>query len=335
MIIGRVPSTNRNTGSIMKKEQLIEMYRMMLLIRRFEERTAQMYGMQKIGGFCHLYIGQEAVGVGAVSALRPDDYFISAYRDHGHILAKGTDPKSIMAELFGKATGVSKGKGGSMHLVDVDKGFYGGHGIVAGQVPVATGMAFAVKYRKGDQVVLCSMGEGSVHQGAFHESLNLAKLWRLPVIYLIENNRYGMGTPLERASAVWDLSQKACSYDMARATVDGMDVLAVHEVVAEAAERARKEGEPTLIEARTYRFRGHSMSDPVHSHYRTKEEVDEQKKHDPLLNFQEKLVKQKVLTLAAIKELENEIKKIVMEAVEFAEKSPEPPLAALYQDIYA
>lgn len=310
------------------------MYRMMLLIRRFEERTAQMYGMQKIGGFCHLYIGQEAVGVGAVAALQPGDYFISAYRDHGHILAMGSDPKAVMAELFGKVTGVSKGKGGSMHLFDVEKGYYGGHGIVAGQVPLATGMAFAIKYRKEDKVVLCSMGEGSVHQGAFHESLNLAKLWRLPVIYLIENNRYGMGTPLERASAVWDLSQKACSYDMARATVDGMDVLAVYNTVTEAAERARKEGEPTLIEARTYRFRGHSMSDPVHSHYRTKEEVEEQKQRDPILIFQKKLLEQKVLTAAKIKELEDEIKTIVMEAVEFAERSPEPPLESLYEHVY-
>jgi pyruvate dehydrogenase E1 component alpha subunit len=294
-----------------------------------------MYGMQKIGGFCHLYIGQEAVGVGAVSALRPGDQFISAYRDHGHILAMGTDPNPVMAELFGKATGVSKGKGGSMHLFDVEKGYYGGHGIVAGQVPVATGMAFAAKYRKEDRVVLCSMGEGTVHQGAFHESLNLAKLWRLPVIYMIENNRYGMGTPLERASAVWDLSQKACSYDMARATVDGMDILAVHQVVAEAVERATRDGEPTLIEARTYRFRGHSMSDPVHSHYRTKEEVEEQKKQDPIFIFQQKLLDDKVLTPARVKEYEDEIKKIVLDAVDFAEKSPEPALEELYTEIYS
>jgi pyruvate dehydrogenase E1 component alpha subunit len=319
----------------MDKNKLLEMYRMMLLIRRFEERTAQMYGMQKIGGFCHLYIGQEAVGVGAVSALRPGDQFISAYRDHGHILAMGTDPNPVMAELFGKATGVSKGKGGSMHLFDVEKGYYGGHGIVAGQVPVATGMAFAAKYRKEDRVVLCSMGEGTVHQGAFHESLNLAKLWRLPVIYMIENNRYGMGTPLERASAVWDLSQKACSYDMARATVDGMDILAVHQVVAEAVERATRDGEPTLIEARTYRFRGHSMSDPVHSHYRTKEEVEEQKKQDPIFIFQQKLLDDKVLTPARVKEYEDEIKKIVLDAVDFAEKSPEPALEELYTEIYS
>lgn len=319
----------------MKKEKMLEMYRMMLLIRRFEERTAQMYGMQKIGGFCHLYIGQEAVGVGAVAALREDDYFISAYRDHGHILARGTDPRGVMAELFGKATGVSKGKGGSMHLFDVEKGYYGGHGIVAGQVPVATGMGFAIRYRKEDKVVLCSMGEGSVHQGAFHESLNLAKLWRLPVIYMIENNRYGMGTPLERASAVWDLSQKACSYDMARDTVDGMDVMAVYECVKQAADRARKEGEPTLIEARTYRFRGHSMSDPVHSHYRTKEEVEEQKKFDPITHFQAELLRRNVLTENAIKELEDEIKQLVLDSVDFAEKSPEPPAEALYEDILA
>jgi len=319
----------------MEKKKLLEMYRMMLLIRRFEERTAQMYGMQKIGGFCHLYIGQEAVGVGAVSALRPGDQFISAYRDHGHILAMGGEPNAVMAELFGKATGVSRGKGGSMHLFDVEKGYYGGHGIVAGQVPVATGMAFAAKYRKEDKVVLCSMGEGTVHQGAFHESLNLAKLWRLPVIYMIENNRYGMGTPLERASAVWDLSEKACSYDMARATVDGMDVLAVHDVVAEAIVRATRDGEPTLIEARTYRFRGHSMSDPVHSHYRTKEEVEEQKRQDPILIFQQKLIDDKVLSPEKVKEYEDEIKKIVLDAVDFAEKSPLPALEELYTEIYS
>lgn len=319
----------------MQKKKLLEMYRMMLLIRRFEERTAQMYGMQKIGGFCHLYIGQEAVGVGAVSALRPGDQFISAYRDHGHILAMGGEPAAVMAELFGKATGVSKGKGGSMHLFDVEKGFFGGHGIVAGQVPVATGMAFAAKYRKEDKVVLCSMGEGTVHQGAFHESLNLAKLWHLPVIYMIENNRYGMGTPMERASAVWDLSEKACSYDMARATVDGMDVLAVHDTVAEAIVRATRDSEPTLIEARTYRFRGHSMSDPVHSHYRTKEEVEEQKKLDPILIFQQKLLDDKVLTAEKIKEYEDEIKKIVLDAVDFAEKSPLPAMEELYTEIYS
>jgi len=319
----------------MEKEKLLEMFKMMLLIRRFEERSAQMYGMQKIGGFCHLYIGQEAVGVGTVAALRPDDYLISAYRDHGHILAKGTEPNPVMAELFGKATGVSKGKGGSMHLFDVERRFMGGHGIVAGQIPLATGFGFAIKYKKEDQVVVVSFGEGAVHQGAFHESLNLAKLWNLPVIYLIENNRYGMGTPLERASAVWDLSQKAESYGMAHATVDGMDILAVHDVMKEAVDRARSESEPTLIEARTYRFRGHSMSDPVHSHYRTKEEVEEQKKQDPILLFKQKLLKDKVLTDEMIKEMEQEIKKTVMDAVNFAESSPEPSLDTLFEDIYA
>jgi len=319
----------------MNKEKLLEMYRMMLLIRRFEERTAQMYGMQKIGGFCHLYIGQEAVAVGVVAALREEDYFISFYRDHGHILAKGGDPNALMAELFGKAGGVSKGKGGSMHLFDVAKGFYGGHGIVAGQIPVATGMAFAAKYRGEDRVTVCSMGEGSVHQGAFHESLNLAALWKLPIIYLIENNRYGMGTPLERASAVWDLSLKACSYDMARATVDGMDVLKVHQVIEEAVQRGRKENLPTLIEARTYRFRGHSMSDPVHSHYRTKEEVEEQKTHDPITNFQKYLLEKKYLSKEKIQTYEDEIKAIVLQAVEFAENSPLPELETLYQDVYA
>ncbi len=319
----------------MKKEKLVWMYRMMLLIRRFEERAAQMYGMQKIGGFCHLYIGQEATGVGTVAAMRPEDYLISAYRDHGHILVKGSDPKAIMAELYGKGTGISRGKGGSMHLFDVEKRYLGGHGIVAGQIPLATGVGFAIKYREEDGVVVVSFGEGAVHQGAFHESLNLAKLWKLPVIYLIENNRYGMGTPLERASAVWDLSQKACSYDMARDTVDGMDVLAVYDVMEKAINRARKENEPTLIEARTYRFRGHSMSDPVHSHYRTKEEVEEQKLKDPLKRFQEKLLKDKVLTKEDIKEIESETKKIVLDSVDFAEKSTEPELESRFEDVYA
>ena len=319
----------------MDNEKLIEMYRMMVLIRRFEERSAQMYGMQKIGGFCHLYIGQEAVGVGTVAAMRPDDYLISAYRDHGHILAKGTPPGPVMAELFGKATGVSKGKGGSMHLFDVERRYMGGHGIVGGQIPLATGFGFAIKYRKSDEVVVCSFGEGAVHQGAFHESLNLAKLWKLPVIYLIENNRYGMGTPLERASAIWDLSQKALSYDMARATVDGMDVLKVYDVMKEAVDRARNESEPTLIEARTYRFRGHSMSDPVHGHYRTKDEVEEQKQHDPILLFQKKLLKDKVLDEEKIKAIEQEVKKLVMDSVKFAEESPEPSLETLFEDVYA
>jgi len=260
---------------------------------------------------------------------------ISAYRDHGHILAKGTDPNPIMAELFGKAGGVSKGKGGSMHMFDVEKRFMGGHGIVAGQIPLATGFGFAIKYKKEDHVVVVSFGEGAVNQGAFHESLNLAKLWNLPVIYLIENNRYGMGTPLERASAVWDLSQKAESYGMSHATVDGMDILAVHDVIKEAVGRARNESEPTLIEARTYRFRGHSMSDPVHSHYRTKEEVEEQKKQDPILLFKQKLLKDRILTNEMIKEMEQEIKKTVMDAVNFAESSPEPSPDALFEDIYA
>jgi pyruvate dehydrogenase E1 component alpha subunit len=317
----------------MNKEKKIEMYRSMLLIRRFEERAAQMYGMQKIGGFCHLYIGQEAVAVGTVAALNEDDYYISSYRDHGHILAKGTDPKPVMAELFGKATGVSKGKGGSMHLFDVEKGFMGGHGIVAGQIPVATGFGFAIKYQKQNKVAVCSFGEGAVHQGAFHESLNLAKLWNLPVIYMIENNRYGMGTPLERASAIWDLSQKAASYDMARATVDGMDAIKVYNCVKEAVDRARNDKEPTLIEARTYRFKGHSMSDPVHGHYRTKDEVEDQKLQDPIELFKQKLLKTKILSGESVKEIEQEVKKAVMDSVKFAEESPLPPLKAMYEDI--
>ena len=319
----------------MDKKKKVEMFRSMLLIRRFEERAAQMYGMQKIGGFCHLYIGQEAIAVGTVAALNDDDYYISSYRDHGHILAKGTEPGPVMAELFGKATGVSKGKGGSMHLFDVERGFMGGHGIVAGQIPIATGFAFASKYKKDGKVVVCSFGEGAVHQGAFHESLNLAKLWKLPAIYMIENNRYGMGTPLERASAIWDLSQKAASYDMARATMDGMDIMEVYKVVSEAVKRAREENEPTLIEARTYRFRGHSMSDPVHGHYRTKDEVEDQKKHDPIELFKDQLLKEKVLTDVTIKEIEQDVKKEVMDSVKFAEESPAPAMDTLFEDILA
>ena len=222
-----------------------------------------------------------------------------------------------------------------MHLFDAEKRFMGGHGIVGGQIPIATGIGFSIKYRKEDQVVVCSFGEGAIHQGAFHESLNLAQLWKLPVVYLIENNRYGMGTPLERASAIWDLSQKAESYDMARATVDGMDILKVHEVMSEAFDRARKNYEPTLIEARTYRFKGHSMSDPVHSHYRTKEEVEEHKKLDPLTTFQDALIKKKLLTKIKIKEIEAEIKKTVMDSVDFAEKSPLPPLESRFSDVLA
>lgn len=318
----------------LKKEQLVEMYRQMVLIRRFEEKAAQMYGMGKIGGFCHLYIGEEAIAVGAMAALREDDYVLSAYRDHGHALTKGMDPNRVMAELFGKVTGSSHGKGGSMHLFDAAKHFLGGYAIVAGHVPIATGVAFAAKYRGEDKVTLCLFGEGATNQGVFHEALNLAALWKLPIVYLCENNRYGMGTSIERASAVWDAYEKACAYDMPRGLVDGMDVLAVYRSVTEAVKRAREHRIPTLLEARTYRFRGHSMSDPIHGHYRTKEEVEQQKARDPILLFGNMLTEEGVVTEAGIEEIEKSVKAVIDASVEFAEESSEPPLESIQEDVY-
>lgn len=316
----------------MDKEKLIELYRQMLLIRRFEEKAAEMYTMNKISGFCHLYIGQEAVAVGALAAIREDDYVLSSYREHGQALAKGSDPRKIMAELFGKATGISRGKGGSMHLFDVEKNFLGGHAIVGGHIPVATGVGFAIKYEGKDQVVLCFFGDGAVNAGTFHESLNLASLWKLPVIYICENNFYGMGTAVTRATAGQDIYLKASAYDMPGELVDGMNVLEVWERVGKAVERARYEQLPTFLEVRTYRFRGHSMADPAK--YRTKEEVSEQRKRDPIITFHQKLLNEGILTEDKSNEIEKEIQAIVEESVEFAEKSPEPPLEWLYEDVY-
>ncbi len=327
----RIPGAFR---TMPENAELIRLYREMLLIRRFEEKSAEMYALGKIGGFCHLYIGQEAVAVGAIHAIREDDYVLSAYRDHGHAIVKGVDPKRVMAELFGKATGSCGGKGGSMHLFDVEKNFLGGYAIVGGHIPVATGVAFAVKYKERGQVVLCFFGEGAVNTGAFHEAFNLAALWRLPIIYICENNRYGMGTPVERASSLYNISQAASAYDMAREEVDGMDVLAVRERVARAAERARTSGLPTFIEARTYRYMGHSMSDPAHGHYRTKEEIDEQKRKDPLITFPALLLKQKAVSEGDLAKIEAEVKEIVEESIRFADASPAPGPDALMQDIF-
>jgi pyruvate dehydrogenase E1 component alpha subunit len=306
----------------------------MLLVRRFEERAAELYTLGKIGGFCHLYIGQEAVGIGAISTLHKDDYILVSYREHGHALARGIDPGEIMAELYGKQSGVSEGKGGSMHLFDKGRGFLGGHGIVGGQIPLATGVAFASKYLKQPRVTLCFFGEAAVNIGSFHESLNLAALWKLPVVYICENNRFGMGTPIERASALYDLSQKALAYNMARAQVDGMDVLAVRDVVSEAVERARKENAPTLIEARTYRFMGHSMSDPVHGHYRTKVEVEEQKRHDPIKIFSSTLESLNLITQEEVEEMDRRVKEIVEDAVAYSERSDDPHPSQLHTDVY-
>ncbi len=311
------------------------MLEQMLLVRRFEEKAAELYTLGKIGGFCHLYIGQEAVAVGALSAIGDEDYIFTSYREHGHALVRGVDPGEVMAELCGKQSGCSKGKGGSMHLFDKRRGFLGGHAIVGGQIPLAAGTAFASKYLKQPRVTLCFFGEAAVNIGSFHESLNLAALWKLPVVFICENNRFGMGTPIERASSLYDLSQKACAYNMARTWVDGMDVLSVREVMKEAVERARKESAPTLIEARTYRFMGHSMSDPSHGHYRTKSEVEDQRRHDPIKQFSAALEEMGLANQEFLDELEQKVRDVVEEAVAFAERSPEPDAQELYTDIYS
>ncbi|HYT04880.1 MAG TPA: pyruvate dehydrogenase (acetyl-transferring) E1 component subunit alpha [Gemmatimonadales bacterium] len=311
------------------------MLRQMLLIRRFEEKAAEAYALGKIGGFCHLYIGQEAVAVGSLAALRDDDYVISSYREHGQALARGISTNAVMAELFGKATGCSKGKGGSMHLFDAEKRFMGGHGIVGGHVPLAAGIGFAIKYRGGDQVCLCYFGEAAVNIGAFHEALNMASVYHLSVIFCCENNRYGMGTAFERVAAVTDVVEHACSYDMAAERVNGMDVLAVRAATERAVERARKRGHPTLLEVRTYRYMGHSMSDPLHGVYRTKEEVEEQKKRDPISQLAHTLTQEGALDQAALDALDAEVQAEVAEAVRFADQSPDPDPAELTTHVLA
>src|SRR4029078_6396990 len=309
------------------------LYRQMIFIRRFEEKSAEVYSAGKIGGFCHLYIGQEAVAVGALLAIPKDDYVLTSYREHGHALAKGMSPESVMAELYGKATGCSKGKGGSMHMFDKEVNFLGGHGIVGGQIPLATGTAFASKYQGTDQVTLCFFGEAAVNQGAFHESLNMAQLWKLPCIYSCENNQYGMGTSLARAMSLRDVSQKACAYEMASEFVDGMDVLAVREAVERAVERGRKDYLPTLLEIRTYRFMGHSMSDP--GNYRTRAEIEKYQERDPIKLFAASLIEAEIADEATLEKLDKEVRDEVEDAVRFAEESPLPPAEDLYTDIYA
>jgi len=311
----------------------LELLRSMLLQRRFEERTAEAYALGRIGGFCHLYIGQEAVSTGTLSMLRPDDYVITTYRDHGQALARGIAPRAIMSELFGKVDGCSRGKGGSMHLFDRNLNFLGGHAIVGAHVPIATGVGFAIKYRGGDQVCICFMGESVVNTGAFHEALNMAGLWKLPVVYVIENNRYGMGTALERASAIHAIYERGAAYNIARAQCDGQDVFAMQKAVGEALDRARKESLPTLLEARTYRFMGHSMSDAASGTYRTKAELEEWQQRDPIVLLRMHMQKKGELTEEALHKLDEEVKAEVQDAIDFAEKSPEPPPEALYEDV--
>jgi pyruvate dehydrogenase E1 component alpha subunit len=322
------------TAERLDRKLLESLLYQMLLIRRFEEKAAEMYAAGKVGGFCHLYIGQEAIAVGAIPLLRPDDYVIAPYREHGHALVRGMSPEVVMAELFGKVDGCSKGKGGSMHLFDVNLNFMGGHGIVGGQLPVAVGLAFASRYQERDSATLCFLGDGAVPQGAFHESLNLAALWKLPIVFFIENNMYAMGTPLEKTNAVHDLWKHAAAYGLEGELIDGMDVLAVR-ACTERALRSARQGRAYLIEARTYRYRGHSMSDPTSGTYRTREELEEHKKRDPIVLFRERLMKDGMLDDAKLKALDEQVKAEVQRSVDFAERSPYPPLDSIHEDVYA
>ena len=321
--------TKEQAGS---PEELVELLRQMMLIRRFEEKSAEMYARGRIAGFLHLYIGQEATGVGAIAAVASDDYVVSHYRDHGQALARGLDPKAVMAELFGRVTGVSKGRGGSMHLFDVSRHFMGGYAIVGGHLPVACGLAFASKHLKNSRIVLCVFGDGAVNQGEFHESLNLASVWSLPVVFLCENNFYGMGTQISRVSAESEVYRRACAYNIAAEKVDGMDVLAVRDVVRKAAQHAREGKVPYFVESVTYRFRGHSMADP--EFYRTKEEVQQWRARDPIVLFEQRLREWGVIDDGAIKRLQDEIEAVVNEAAQFAEESPPPDASSLYDNVY-
>jgi pyruvate dehydrogenase E1 component alpha subunit len=315
--------------------EFLTLYRDMLLIRRFEEKSAEMYALAKIAGFLHLYIGQEAVAVGCIHAIRPDDYVMSAYRDHGHCLARGSDPNQVMAELFGKATGLCKGKGGSMHLIDVERNFMGGYAIVGGHLPLAVGLAFAARYRKEDRVVLCFFGDGAVPSGQSHEAFNLAALWRLPVIFVCENNRYGMGTPVAREMVLYkDIAERAKAHGIEAEQVNGMDVLAVKELTERVVAMVRTDPQPYFIEAATYRFMGHSMSDPAHGQYRTKEEVGEARKRDPLISLKTRILQDGLAAEADLKQMEQEVIETVTECVRFAEDSPFPHADALYDDVY-
>jgi pyruvate dehydrogenase E1 component alpha subunit len=316
------------------REELLKYYRQMLLIRRFEEKAGQLYGMGLIGGFCHLYIGQEAVVVGLQAAALPGDTLVTSYRDHGHMLACGMDPKAIMAELTGRIGGCSKGKGGSMHMFSKAAGFYGGHGIVGAQVPIGAGLAFAHKYRGDGGVSFSYMGDGALNQGQVYETFNMAALWKLPAIFVIENNRYGMGTSVERHAASTELYRRGEAYGIPGTEVDGMDVVAVKAAGDKAVAHARSGAGPVLLELKTYRYRGHSMSDPAK--YRSKEEVAEMKdRHDPIENLAKLLIAEKLIDDEGLKAIDREVKAISQEAAEFAQSSPEPDLSELYTDILA
>jgi len=324
---GKAPARTQHSN-----EQYMAWYESMQLQRKFEEKAGQLYGQQKIKGFCHLYIGQEAGSSGSYSALTKDDKWITAYRDHGIPLALGSDPKAVMAELFAKQTGSSKGKGGSMHIFDKSVNFMGGHGIVGAQIPMGAGIAFAEKYNKTKNLCICFMGDGAVRQGALHEAFNMAMLWKLPVIFVVENNGYAMGTSVARTSNVTELYTLGESYDMPAEPVDAMDVEAVHEAVSRAAERARAGDGPTFLEFRTYRYRGHSMSDP--QKYRTREEIDQYKLRDPIEIVKTRILEQGVAKQEDLDAIDDKIKALVDEAVKFADESPYPPAEEAYKDVY-
>lgn len=315
------------------KKLLREMLYQMVLGRRFEEKCAEVYRMGRIGGFCHLYIGQEAIAVGSMMACKPDDMVITSYRDHVQAMVKGLTPESVMAELYGKIGGCVKGKGGSMHMFSKEHEFYGGHGIVGGQIGVGTGMAYAAKYKESGQVTLCFFGEAAVNQGIFHESLNMAQLWKLPVIYICENNQYGMGTSQERAMSTRNIARKADAFEMANEFVDGMDVMAVRDATLRAIERARKDSLPTLLEVRAYRYMGHSMSDP--GNYRTREEIAKYQERDPIVLFKDSLKEAKVMSDKDFDAIEKQAVEATEAAIKFAEESPLPDLSELLTDVYA
>lgn len=314
------------------KEIYLEWYESMLLQRRFEEKAGQLYGMQKIRGFCHLYIGQEAVSAGTMSALREDDNIITAYRDHGLALAKGMTANECMAELFAKSTGCSGGKGGSMHFFSKEHRFFGGHGIVGGQIGIGAGIAFAEQYNNTDRVTVCYFGDGAARQGMLHEIFNMAVLWQLPIIFVCENNHYAMGTSIERTSKVLDIYKLAAAYDMPGESVDGMKPETVHVAIAKAAKRAREKGGPTFLEVKTYRYFGHSMSDPAK--YRTKEELNEYKSKDPIEEVLKVIQKKKYASEEQIKAIQDKVKDLVNESVQFAEDSPYPDDSEIYNHIY-
>lgn len=319
-------------GNQFGKETYMYWYEIMLLQRRFEEKTGQLYGMQKIRGFCHLYIGQEAVSAGCMTAIRDDDNMITAYRDHGLAIAKGISPRACMAELYGKATGCTKGKGGSMHFFSKEHRFFGGHGIVGGQIGLGAGIAFAEQYKGTDSVTLCFFGDGAARQGILHETFNMAMLWKLPVIFICENNYYAMGTSVERTSNVLDIYKFADAYDMPGDSVDGMRPEDVHLAIERAARRARNGDGPTLLEIKTYRYKGHSMSDPAK--YRTKEELEEFKLKDPIEHVLQIIRTENFATEAELEAIQEKVKLVVDDSVEFAENSPWPDDSELYKDIY-